>query len=155
MGDFDVGTRPDVRGLLKSVARGETGGLELIAHEERRVYVHRDAPGYVFKREPPRSDQNREEIRTWQQAGPAFRALAAPVVDSTPDGEWLVMPRADRLATEAEAQALKERLDAADWGCIDFRADNVGVFGGTPKLVDYESCREKRFMRDWMLEKWL
>lgn len=154
MGDFDFTSAS----VLDRVASGDTGRLRPAAEHddhEREIYVHPDASGYVLKREPDWSDQNQMEVQRWNVAvRDGYERFFAEIVDYTDDREWIMMERADRMATRDEAMELWRRMNAAGVACNDFRVDGVGVFGGRPKMVDYESCQQKQFLRDWKLEKW-
>lgn len=149
MGDFDIGAHP----LILEHRENGASGMTLIGQGDRDVYVHPGHRGVVLKVDT-RSDQNQMEVRAWEAAPSSVRAHMARPIAWTRDRELVVQERADREATQAEADRLWRRIDAAGWACNDYRPDNVGVFGGDLKMLDYESCKAERFMRDWKMEKW-
>jgi hypothetical protein len=111
---------------------------------------------YVVKfaniKEPSHRDEILMEALLWEtiKDDVEISALFAEVVAFDPDGQWLIMERADSLAEDIFDDVTNEYRSATMWdayrafarfvsslGINDIGSNNVGVFDGTFKVIDY------------------
>lgn len=84
---------------------------------------------------PP--EQNRAEIANWRAAPPAVREVLAPIQDHGPKARWLLMPRAEEFGDPVDLVRIEDTLDALGWSCRGLHTENIGIFDGQPKALDY------------------
>ena len=115
-------------------------GLTLVGAGNGRV-VFAYGPGRVLKLAYAHGEQdNRLECNRWVQSTPTDRRWLAPVLACGPDGEWLIMARAEPL-TERQKEAVRRgRLEPVvqRLGLDDLRAPmNWGQIRGRMVAIDY------------------
>lgn len=89
-----------------------------------------------FEREWP-AEQNPAEIANWNAAPSEVQEVLAPVVDHGEFKQWLVMPRAEQFGTPVHLVMIEEVLEENGWSCRGLHPENIGLFNGQPKALDY------------------
>lgn len=122
----------------------EVRGLKMIGEGESRVAVVPIVDGLMEGDEcvikfslDEVPEQNRAEIANWKSAPPGVKEVLAPVTDHDPDGEWLVMPRATEFGTPVDLVRIETQLEEHGWSCRGLHPENIGIFDGEPKALDY------------------
>jgi len=100
----------------------------------RTTYQHEN-PDWVIKKPNTTSHRhkNLQEWKTWQLAvEKGIEELLVPCVKCAPDGDWLIMERAELLEDKRERPPKLPWMHDAGW-------KNWGVHNGRKKLLDYAS----------------
>lgn len=94
--------------------------------------------GDIVKRAYPYVDENERERAIWNAVeGGDFEEYFVPVIGSSPDAVWIVMPYAEETSNipSERVQVVQERFGGSDVSKNDF-----GVYGGAVRCYDYGSC---------------
>lgn len=87
--------------------------------------------------------QNRVEAATWERTKSSpYASYLAPVLDSAPDGSWLIQKRIDGRASGHRDRKVVDKLfdiaEAIGIDTLDIGGDNIMIqHDGTPIIIDY------------------
>lgn len=92
-------------------------------------------------------EQNRVEARHWKRLKdyPNIGNILVPVLDASPDGSWLIMPKVKvpGRIPEADARALQSACKRLGIMSKDISGSNIGMLeDGTYVAVDYGEWNE-------------
>lgn len=121
----------------------EENDLRVIGEGQERIAAIPTRDGLIdgdcvfkFERDRP-PDQNIGEFSNWEAAPQGVRQVLAPVSEIGPEGRWLVMPRAEELGDPVGLVVVETVLENNNWSCRGLTTENIGVFDGDPKAIDY------------------
>lgn len=141
--------------LLSKLEAGEIpDGKEVQGdHGVRRTIIPNSDQDCVVKfreTDDPRVDQNRQEIRKWEQYE-EMRDIFVPIREHS--DEWIVEDRYDEHVTSDGLVDIGQTVWGRGWMCIDFRESNVMKDGNDVRIVDFESCKPKETAKDWQIDQ--
>lgn len=125
----------------------DTMGWDTLGSGRGRIVIDLDIAGYpnlVVKLATPDAQydgrrQNRQEIDIWRSASAEEREFLVPVLESGPDGYWLIMKQGDNKSGsppydwKSEAEYV---LSDIIWE-EDIREENIVKLNGEYRICDY------------------